>query len=593
MRTHAGLPLIALSVVACIDPTQVTLEISSDLCASITDTSVTVGEVGQIEMADPAAIQTGCEVATIGTLAVVPSGEDQNAAFGLKVVSSVGQLIETCQPPEYGPQCIIARRSLQFVDELHQRVPVRMREACLGVLCPESQTCIDGVCANVDSLEPGVPFAWQRTYGSIGDDLLYDIARVPGGDVVVAGSMSTSIDLGTGPLASRGGFDAFIARVLPDGTPRWVSTFGGVGDDTGVAVDAGPTGLLHLSGTYSDEINLGGGLQGGFGGRDAFVATYLGLGTFGWSVVFGGAGADAAAAVAGDADQNVYVGGSFEDAMTIEGELLSGAAVEGFVASFDPTGAPRWSLSIGGDEDDAVTEVAVFGDAVYVTGSFEGRAMFGDSELFTRGQRDVFVARLDAASGAVQWVRPFGSVVNDVSVALSLSREGDRIAIAGALAGSASFGTVAMLVDPAATQDAFVLVVDEDGEYVWSSTFGGFYADGVEALAFDGGGNLSASGFYAGAVNVGDHTLPDQGGVRSLFVTTFDEVGTPLWARAFPAGDFASIRGLAPSFGGSLFVGGYYRPDVRVNNKLLRSAGGTDVFIGRILAPAENGEEPR
>src|ERR1019366_1681562 len=93
-RSWAALAWLALSTAACSDPTQITLLIASDECATnagATVTSIPVGDPPNVESNPPSAVTTQCasDTGTIGSLVLVPSGAD-TAAVEIRVVLGVG-----------------------------------------------------------------------------------------------------------------------------------------------------------------------------------------------------------------------------------------------------------------------------------------------------------------------------------------------------------------------------------------------------------------------------------------------------------------------------------------------------------------------
>jgi hypothetical protein len=581
---------ILTSAGGCLDPTQVTLSLSSDVCARISETAISVGAIGEVEMMSPAATQGGCSGADIGTLAVAPT-DDKSAAWALKVVSSVEALVDACQPPEYGPQCIVARRSLRFIEHESLELPIVMRESCLGVLCPEDQTCVDGECrlaacddpgnCGEDELKPLGGFPWAKILGSAGDDVLFDLDAVPGGDVVVTGSASGALDFGGGALSPVGDTDIFVARLGPDGAHRWSRMFGGSGRDEGLGVAAGPTGRIHLVGGFSGNADLGGKLLQAAGGTDVMVASYGGLGSHSWSVAFGGTGDDAGTGVAGDAAGNVFVAGHFTDAITLGDDALRGTGIEGFIASLDPTGKPRWVRAIGGAGSDSVVDIAVDGAGnVYVVGGFEQQALIGDQTLLSRGGRDVFVARF-TSDGALTWVKSFGAKSNDVALTLAVSKAGDRIAVGGIVTGSVAVDEV---VIAAKDSDGFAFVFDAAGALVWSAVSGDHSS--VESLAFDDDGRLYLGGTFSGTIELGTTSLGAGLGLAVL-AAVFDPAGAPLWARAIGATQYGSMRGVAPSFDGSVIIGGYYAAGIAFSGTTYMSQGAADVYLARVRPPED------
>jgi hypothetical protein len=115
-----------------------------------------------------------------------------------------------------------------------------------------------------------------------------------------------------------------------------------------------------------------------------------------WGKTFGGAGAEAANAVAVDPSGNVVITGYISEPVDFGGgALTSDGQGQVFVAKFDPTGKYMWSQTYGGVMLATGTAVAVFEEgSVFVTGSFSGNINFGDATLTTMGQTDIFIAKL-------------------------------------------------------------------------------------------------------------------------------------------------------------------------------------------------------
>jgi hypothetical protein len=88
---------------------------------------------------------------------------------------------------------------------------------------------------------------WSHLYGSSSDQYGQSIAVDTDGNVIVAGTFWSSIDLGGGPLTSAGMTDVFLARFDATGAHAWSHRFG----------DSG--------------------LQNASGGADAFVASFSAL----------------------------------------------------------------------------------------------------------------------------------------------------------------------------------------------------------------------------------------------------------------------------------------------------------------------------
>src|SRR5262249_22114622 len=147
-----------------------------------------------------------------------------------------------------------------------------------------------------------------------------------------------------------------------------------------------------------------------------------------WAVSAGGPLTDAGLAIAADDTGNVYVAGyttgttdfnAFSHPIHLPG--LGGQ--DAFVAKFAAgSGQCVWAENLGGQYTDAATALAVDHNGhVFVTGSFNangvgqgtspayfGQVVLPNAPLSLYG--NAFVARLDAGTGAVQWVTEADSV---------------------------------------------------------------------------------------------------------------------------------------------------------------------------------------
>ena len=86
----------------------------------------------------------GGNINQVGTLVVTPDGD----RAAIVVVAGVGVPSETCVPPEYGPNCIVARRSFAFDDHHSATLPILLEFDCKGVPCNALSTCSGGTCVS-------------------------------------------------------------------------------------------------------------------------------------------------------------------------------------------------------------------------------------------------------------------------------------------------------------------------------------------------------------------------------------------------------------------------------------------------------------
>jgi len=152
----AWLVVVLLAFTRCSEPTQVTLEITTDVpCDRWRGATITVGRPEEIE-SKPALATTTREQCTpsgnVGTLVLVPSA--RNEPFAVKVVGGDGRDPAECVPPLYGPGCIVARRTLGFVSDSALTLSVPLHASCASVRCGVQDTCVGDKCRSAKVADP-------------------------------------------------------------------------------------------------------------------------------------------------------------------------------------------------------------------------------------------------------------------------------------------------------------------------------------------------------------------------------------------------------------------------------------------------------
>lgn len=187
-------------------------------------------------------------------------------------------------------------------------------------------------------------------------------------------------------------------------------------------------------------------------------------------------------AVAADASGNVYMTGEFAGTVDFGGGgLTSAGAFDGFVASYTSAGAFRWAIRFGGGGTDQGVSIATNGTDVYITGNFTASATLmtvstSPTTYTAAGSTDGFVIKLNAASGAVTWVKLFGGTGAELGQSLTLDPSGN-LYMSGTFSqgsGGATFGAAGVRnVQGGAGTDMFVAQMNAAGDFVWVSTGGG------------------------------------------------------------------------------------------------------------------------
>ena len=239
---------------------------------------------------------------------------------------------------------------------------------------------------------------WSKKFFNNSDDAIYGLALDQAGNPIVTGSYQGRLNLGCGEYRSVGGQDVFVAKLTgAAGACLWSRSFGGIDTDRAQAVAVDGAGDVAVVGLFSFTADFGTGALTSAGSNDGFLVKLAGAdGASRWARRFGGSALDTAFGVAADRDGNVSVTGFFQGTADFGGGAVTSAGFEDvFVATFDATGAPRWSRRFGGtSSDQAFAAAAGPGGDVVVTGFFQSTASFTSGPLISAGLQDCFLLAL-------------------------------------------------------------------------------------------------------------------------------------------------------------------------------------------------------
>ena len=153
LRWLARLALGAVALFGCLDPTQITVTVSTDVpCATVEKgrASVRVGSTSaESSSCSAGAGPNGSN--RVGELVLVPSGSPDDG-FVVTAVLGVTKPTADCDLAQPAG-CIVARRSIRYIAHRPLRLPIALESSCLGVTCPANQTCSHGVCVD-DTVDP-------------------------------------------------------------------------------------------------------------------------------------------------------------------------------------------------------------------------------------------------------------------------------------------------------------------------------------------------------------------------------------------------------------------------------------------------------
>lgn len=254
---------------------------------------------------------------------------------------------------------------------------------------------------------------WSGRFGGSGPDKALGLAKAPSAAVLLCGEFSDSLDFDPGPnalhLSSNGLTDAFVLRLLPNGSLDWAKAFGSSGADDASATAVDRWGNVHCTGTFDADMDADpspGGTQvlSPNVGVDAYVQKLDANGDFLWAGAWGGPISDRGKGIAVDLAGNVYCVGSFNGTADFnpgpgQFSMASQATFDGYLLKLDSSGDFTWAKQFSGTQPSSCDGIASDDlGHLYATGVFSGSIDLdpgsGSDSLSSAGSTDGFWLRL-------------------------------------------------------------------------------------------------------------------------------------------------------------------------------------------------------
>jgi len=154
---------------------------------------------------------------------------------------------------------------------------------------------------------------WASRAGSTGFDGAQAIATDAAGNSYVAGGFTGTASFGPHRLTSKGGTDAFVAKLDSNGNWLWARSGGGPASDQSWAVSIDRSGNCQVAGSFQGTADFNGAKLYSNGGADVFVLRLNANGDWQGQRGYGGTGDEYANAIAPDGSGNVIGAGYLTD----------------------------------------------------------------------------------------------------------------------------------------------------------------------------------------------------------------------------------------------------------------------------------------
>jgi hypothetical protein len=455
-----------------------------------------------------------------------------------------------------------------------------------------------------------VKYAWDFTFGgTTANDAVsaYDVAVDKVGDIVVVGSFRGNIDFdGPGPngaVASKGDFDAYIAKYTNKGALVWLKTAGVNDPQTANSVTIDKDNRIGVCGTFRGSVNFGGNNLQVFDGQysDAFAVVFDAAGNHIASQRYGGSTlgkSDLCAGATFDPVGNLIITGQSQGQVnfgtTAVGEnngdfkiylakLAPNAGTKGFSEVF-----AQAFVSAGVASRGQTVATSADGD-IALGGWTEGPIKMGGVTMTpkTPGVRQAVVARYDS-NGLAKFTRMFLSDGESQVNSVVFHSNGDMI-VGGIFRLSIDFdgdGPNPPIMASGASNDAFVARFDKTNKLVYGVRVGDPASDELNDIAVDAGGFPVFAGSFQGNPFINSQaTLMSKGLRDGMVVKLAPDDGHGFWGFGFGDSDFQEARGVTIDSLGNVVFAGQFKGTVDLGSGIPKIApnGSQSVFVGSLL----------
>jgi hypothetical protein len=357
-------------------------------------------------------------------------------------------------------------------------------------------------------------------------------------------------------------------------------------DERGYGIDTDANGNYYVTGNSNGPTVFGTDTLTPFGGQDIFVVKYNSQGKVVWANTAGStANIEFGRDIGVDDMGNSFVTGLFYGTASFGNlSLTSSGAGNGFVVKYDSAGQVVWATKLGssGSSDGFSIEPDGMGNC-YVTGIFEGTATFGSFTLTSAGNRDVFVAKLNA-SGQVLWAISAGSAGQNPGASgmytygygVSVDGSGNVI-VAGSFGDVISFGSTSLTAN--GPHNVFVAKFNPSGQILWAQQAGGPHISEAQSVDTDAAGNVYIGGQFSTTITFGSTTLTADS--IDAFLVKYNSSGQLQWAQKMGGSLPDYTRGVAVDDAGNIFVAGKFFGNIQLGSYSFNSQGAEDIFVAK------------
>lgn len=428
---------------------------------------------------------------------------------------------------------------------------------------------VNGQDVYIQKLDANGNFLWAKLIaGANSYSEAYTVKVDNAGNVYIVGSFDDVVDFDPGTAVNNitpQGFDAYILKLNSLGNFVWVKTFGSSNsavEAMSLAIDANND--LILGGYYNDIVdfdpNAGVSNLTSLGFQEPFVLKLTAAGNYVWAKTMPVNNYGMIKAIDIDASNNIYCGGNYSGTIDLDPgtginsvNSLSNVSFN-FVVKLDNLGNHILGKSFGGNGDGLLTTVDIDNNNnIILGGTFSGTTDFDPGNTTynlnsTNSFIDGYILKLNN-SGAFSWAIQIDGVDDVELMGVDLDVAGS-VFVTGYFLGTTDFDPSANTLNltPSGLIDAYVLKLNNNGNYSYAHQLGGTIEDGGFDIALNNN-DIYSVGIFANTADFDPSTA-----VNNLTTASDGDLYCFKWSQCAPTTNTINATGCSYTLNGQTYT---------------------------------------
>lgn len=345
--------------------------------------------------------------------------------------------------------------------------------------------------------------------------------------------------------STAGNSDVYVAKYNASGGLIWKKIFGGNFADRGADLAIGPDDNIVITGQFFGSIAFGSiTLQSVSNSKDIFLAKLDPLGNVVWARSEGGNMSENAYGVTVDYNNNVILTGQYQGTATIGTNTFTSLidpmnsqySYDLFIAKYDSSGNPLWSIDGKGEYEDRGLAVAVDDqNNIFCTGQFSKTFQFANNTYNNLGYNIGYLAKI-SPSGSLQF---FNQMKAGMTLPYDLEVDKtNKVVISGDFLGVFNYydNSGPHSFQNTYAKKMFILKTENNGQYIWNYTLGSNNDVSSRSISIDQSNNIYITGFFKcdlSQIQDTSHLIFNAVGFKDGYLLKVNSSGTHNYIRQF------------------------------------------------------------